>query len=154
MNNYFKYKGDGCIFTFTPQRLWNGCHHFYDLGHDVQLSFDHRLNLHTSTFFTSQNCVCVCQWSALCDLLTLLWHRDHTVTRSMTPRVPGNHLISTLQNTHTHTYTQTEDYSKPAPSLIFTPEHSSQIKYFILCFLLSRQICWTFSFAFYYRQWT
>lgn len=82
--------------------------------------------------------VCVCQWSALCDLLTLLWHWDHTVTRSMTPRVPGNHLISTLQNTHTHT--QTEDYSKPAPSLIFTPEHSSQIKYFILCFLLSRQI--------------
>lgn len=138
MNNYFKYKGDGCIFTFTPQRLWNGCHHFYDLGHDVQLSFDHRLNLHTSTFFTSQNCVCVSVKRSVWFTHIALTLRPHCYQIHDTPctwKPPHQHLTK-----HTHTHTQTEDYSKPAPSLIFTPEHSSQIKYFILCFLLSRQI--------------
>lgn len=42
-----------------------------------------------------------------CVIYSQLWHWDHTVTwSSMTPRVPGTRLISTLPHTHTRVYAQ------------------------------------------------
>lgn len=48
-----------------------------------------------------------------CVIYSQLWHWDHTVTwSSMTPRVPGTRLISTLPHTHTHACTHSSEKSK------------------------------------------